>query len=338
MVLRDLLGHSSALTTEAYLRRLDMTRIYADAYEQAANGAPAGARAAAGREAAAEFDAPTPGRRLDTGGAWCVMPAELLTDPLGIACEFSDGRRKRWLSGGAGDPALVADLLTGLAQKVHPHGTVNAPGTVDAYLIGLRDIAAFMAARGVRGGATVLTRAVLAEYWMQAGGNAGVDHPDDAGRLTTTPPARLDAGVRALVDGRRYSPWPSGNPLEPYDQRQWEQLQGTCRRIVDDAFAAHRRALAAAAAGRDPAQAGWSGGNLRWLLVQHGPLSTAQVAAHLGVSDLVGPAARRYPHRLRRAVPRRRRRERLPGAVRVLLRCRPGRDRGPGHRRHRLGR
>ena len=56
MVLRDLLGHSSALTTEAYLRRLDMTRIYADAYEQAANGASAGARAAAAREAGTEFD------------------------------------------------------------------------------------------------------------------------------------------------------------------------------------------------------------------------------------------------------------------------------------------
>ena len=56
MVLRDLLGHSSALTTEAYLRRLDMTRIYADAYEQAALGATARARAAAAREAGSEFD------------------------------------------------------------------------------------------------------------------------------------------------------------------------------------------------------------------------------------------------------------------------------------------
>lgn len=28
------------------------------------------------------------------------MPAELLTDPLGIACEFTDGRQKRWLSDG----------------------------------------------------------------------------------------------------------------------------------------------------------------------------------------------------------------------------------------------
>jgi integrase len=32
MVLRDLLGHSSVITTEAYLRRLDMTRIYRECY------------------------------------------------------------------------------------------------------------------------------------------------------------------------------------------------------------------------------------------------------------------------------------------------------------------
>ena len=35
LVLRDLLGHTSTLTTEKYLRRLDTTRIYRDAYEQA---------------------------------------------------------------------------------------------------------------------------------------------------------------------------------------------------------------------------------------------------------------------------------------------------------------
>ena len=54
MVLRDLLGHSSATTTEAYLRRLDTTRIYADAYQRAGagHGLPG---AAAEREAAAEF-------------------------------------------------------------------------------------------------------------------------------------------------------------------------------------------------------------------------------------------------------------------------------------------
>ena len=54
MVLRDLLGHSSVTTTEAYLRRLDTTRIYADAYQRA--GLDAGLiPARAWREAAAEF-------------------------------------------------------------------------------------------------------------------------------------------------------------------------------------------------------------------------------------------------------------------------------------------
>ncbi|MEN8649468.1 site-specific integrase [Streptomyces sp. 21So2-11] len=55
LVLRDLLGHSSALTTEKYLRRLDMTRIFREAYEKA--GVDAGlSDATADREAAAEFD------------------------------------------------------------------------------------------------------------------------------------------------------------------------------------------------------------------------------------------------------------------------------------------
>ncbi|MFH8753945.1 hypothetical protein ACH4GK_42540 [Streptomyces rimosus] len=55
MVLRDLLGHSSVLTTEKYLRRLDMTRIFRDAYDRAGRDFglinPAGAQA----EADAEF-------------------------------------------------------------------------------------------------------------------------------------------------------------------------------------------------------------------------------------------------------------------------------------------
>lgn len=35
LVLRDLLGHASVITTEVYLRRLDVTRIYQDAYRHA---------------------------------------------------------------------------------------------------------------------------------------------------------------------------------------------------------------------------------------------------------------------------------------------------------------
>ncbi len=56
MVLRDLLGHSSVITTEAYLRRLDMTRVYREAYER--SGAEHGLLGgeAALREADEEFD------------------------------------------------------------------------------------------------------------------------------------------------------------------------------------------------------------------------------------------------------------------------------------------
>ena len=55
LVLRDLLGHSSVLTTEKYLRRLDTTRIFREAYERA--GAEDGllSDAEAGREADTEF-------------------------------------------------------------------------------------------------------------------------------------------------------------------------------------------------------------------------------------------------------------------------------------------
>ena len=55
LVLRDLLGHSTVLTTEKYLRRLDTTRIYRDAYENAGVGSGLMNEQAAEREAGAEF-------------------------------------------------------------------------------------------------------------------------------------------------------------------------------------------------------------------------------------------------------------------------------------------
>lgn len=56
MVLRDLLGHSSVLTTEKYLRRLDTTRIYRDSCERAGSAAGLLADADAEREAGEEFE------------------------------------------------------------------------------------------------------------------------------------------------------------------------------------------------------------------------------------------------------------------------------------------
>ena len=55
LVLRDLLGHSSVLTTEKYLRKLDTTRIYREAWERSGLGGDTAGDAGAEREAAAEF-------------------------------------------------------------------------------------------------------------------------------------------------------------------------------------------------------------------------------------------------------------------------------------------
>jgi hypothetical protein len=64
LVLRDLLGHSTVLTTEKYLRRLDTTRIYREAYEQAGIADGLLSEAQAEREADAEFDEDSEGRLL----------------------------------------------------------------------------------------------------------------------------------------------------------------------------------------------------------------------------------------------------------------------------------
>ena len=56
LVLRDLLGHSTVLTTEKYLRHLDTTRIYRQAYEGAGAAAGLAGDTGAEREAAEEFN------------------------------------------------------------------------------------------------------------------------------------------------------------------------------------------------------------------------------------------------------------------------------------------
>ncbi|MGD9960480.1 tyrosine-type recombinase/integrase [Nocardioides sp.] len=61
LVLRDLLGHSSVLTTEKYLRRLDTTRIYREAYEQSGLADGLVSQVAAEHEADAEFGEGTEG-------------------------------------------------------------------------------------------------------------------------------------------------------------------------------------------------------------------------------------------------------------------------------------
>ena len=212
------------------------------------------------------------------------MPAELLECPAGISCVFSDGRRYRRTI--TVEPAvLVRDMLAGLAALVHPHGSVDSPGTVIAYVQGIVDIARFVRERGAGGGAAQLSRGLLAEYWMQAGGV----HESVTRRMLVSLDAAggggvLQAGARELAGGRHFKARPSSSPLVPYTEEEWERLRQACRDDIGEAFARHRQALKLAARGQDPRDSGWTPANRRWLLMRTGPLSDVQAGEYLGRS------------------------------------------------------
>ena len=94
------------------------------------------------------------------------MPAEVRNDPPGISCVFSDGRRATVTLVDAAIPQLARDLLTGLAELIHPHGTVDSAGSVRHFTRALRAMDAALAERGFTGGAADLRRAQVAEFWM----------------------------------------------------------------------------------------------------------------------------------------------------------------------------
>jgi hypothetical protein len=211
------------------------------------------------------------------------MPAELLKNPAGISCVFSDGRRYRRTV--AAEPAgLVRDLLEGLAALVHPHGSIDSPGTVTAYMQGIMDIARFVRERG-GGGAAQLSRGLLAEYWMQAG---DVRESVTRRMLVSFDAAggggALQPGARALADGRHFAVRPSRSPLVPYTEEEWDRLHQACRDDIGEAFARHRQAVKLAARGQDPRDGGWTPANKRWLLMRTGPLSDVQAGGYLGRS------------------------------------------------------
>src|SRR5680860_942285 len=88
------------------------------------------------------------------------MPATMVSDPLGIACVFSDGSTTRF----------ALDALPGLVELIHPHGAVDAAGSVNHYVQSIRDMARKLAGRGFTGRVADLRQPLLAQYWMAATG------------------------------------------------------------------------------------------------------------------------------------------------------------------------
>ncbi|MGH9062486.1 MAG: hypothetical protein ACRD0L_00625 [Acidimicrobiales bacterium] len=211
------------------------------------------------------------------------MPATLRGAPLGISCTFSDGSRAELSLGDGGCPPLGRDLLVGLAELVHPHGSVDAASTIGQYLRAARHMVATLAERGFTGGAGELTRAKLAEYWMGATG------PTEActrrmlvGFYTAT--GGLAEAVGELAGGRAFNLQPYRRALPPYPEAEWARIGDACTATIEESNASHQKALAAAARGQDPATGDWSSDNLAWLLAHAGPSTVAGLGAHVGIS------------------------------------------------------
>ncbi|MGW2543774.1 hypothetical protein ACWC5I_23570 [Kitasatospora sp. NPDC001574] len=214
------------------------------------------------------------------------MPTMLIDEPLALTCVFSDGRRAEYSLDGLPNPRLARDLATGLVDLIHPHGTADSAGTVNFYVQALRNMVRTLAERGFTGGAAQLRRGQLAEFWMasprrlEAHTRALLEGFAQVGGV-------LDPGVMELAAGRHFNPQPNRQVLPPYSESEWQRLTEVCRTLVDDSYAAHRQALAAAAEGRHPREGGWKPGNLRWLLARAGPVSISEFGQYADVSAAV---------------------------------------------------
>src|SRR5260370_37999398 len=101
------------------------------------------------------------------------MPAEVIEEPLGIACIFPSGTSTRRFAGAKDCPQLAGDLVAGLAGLVHPHGRIGSRSSIDRAMIAIRRLAAMLGAQGFRGGASQLSRVQLGEFFM------GGSHADE---------------------------------------------------------------------------------------------------------------------------------------------------------------
>jgi hypothetical protein len=231
------------------------------------------------------------------------MPAEVLDDPPGISCVFSDGQRVTMMLSDLAGRQLAQDLLTGLAELIHPHGAVDAKRTVRIYVKALRSMTSALADRGFTSGAAALCRAQVAEFWI----GTTADRETCTRRMLlgfAAAGGTLDTTVRELAEGRAFNPHRYRSPLPPYPEAEWSRLTQTCLTAVTAAYRQHQDALAGAARGQDLATGGCDLDNLRWLLARNGPMTARSVVeAHAATSPararragLLQAAAGLFPH------------------------------------------
>jgi hypothetical protein len=134
------------------------------------------------------------------------MPATVIEASLGISCVFIDGRTAEFYLDGLPCRELARDLLVGLVELIHPHGSIDSAHSVDNALPAIRQLAGHLADHGFTGGAADLRRGQLIEYWMATRVFRWENYLRRMLRGFDTATGRLDPGVRELVAGRAFTP------------------------------------------------------------------------------------------------------------------------------------
>ncbi|MFF1658381.1 hypothetical protein [Streptomyces sp. NPDC058255] len=221
------------------------------------------------------------------------MPATVTLDPLGVHCIFSDGseyRRRLRVQRPVELPGLARTLLEGATDLVHPHGQVDSAGGFELYLTAVRGFTDWLIEFGFSGGASDLTRALLARYWRQ-----GVRSSQESAlramlRCADDQDQILAPDVRSFVEGRLFNTAERHGSHQPYSEAEWARLIRTCRDEVDGAYRAFCAAREQASSADGP------GASLRertahhWLVLHDGPDPLVSEMADRGSS----PFRQRY--------------------------------------------
>lgn len=179
------------------------------------------------------------------------MPAYVMDEPLAVHFVFPNGHEWTAVLDGLPNPGLARDLAKGLAANSHPEGGIGAKNTAKAYAVALRQMVSALHEAGFTGSAPDLMRATLVRYWM-----ASTYTRERETRMLLkgfdAVTGALRPEVRTYLTGNQIQAYRSTSPYKAYTDGEWERLETSCRAVVDDSWARHRRALELAEQGSEP--------------------------------------------------------------------------------------
>ncbi|CAO0837550.1 Integrase OS=Streptomyces microflavus OX=1919 GN=Smic_07840 PE=4 SV=1 [Streptomyces microflavus] len=202
------------------------------------------------------------------------MPATIVHEPLGVHFTFVDGTDWTVRLAGLPNPQLARDLAVGLAANAHPHGGIKRRATANGYGIAARRMVHALSKDGFSGPASELTRGVLMRFWMAS------NHTRERNTRQLLKDLDLATGclrpdVRAYLDGEPVQARPVLSTYKAYTEAEWERLETTCRKAVDESYARYKLAVQSGKWGSDPLLTDRKDAeeDFAWLMLRRGPLT-----------------------------------------------------------------